>query len=173
MAHWRQHITNAERRGRRNQRCVHAASEATTTVRCDDNSNQFEYGYEAKLAPRCATGPVGRPDVSDRGVFYALRKTLHCAMKAAAVRPRPKIKRPSPPSLPKVLAPTGKAPPASKSTDALRRQQKLHQLELKRRRTNGLRFQLQWPPQRHPGLIWNPISRPEPVDNEMSNDLFG
>lgn len=164
MVHWRQHITNAERRGRRNQRCVIEASAAaatsTTVVRCDDNANQFEYGYEAKLAPRCASGPAGRPDVRDRGVYYTLRKSLRCALTAAvpAVRPPPA----------ETAKPGAISPQVSKA-EALRRQKKRQQLELKRRRTNGLRFQLI---QRQPVAV-RPVDRRSPdADNEMSNDLF-
>lgn len=168
MAHWRQHITNAERRGPRNQRCVTETSAVgaifTTAVRCDDNTNQFEYGYEAKLAPRCASGPAGRPDVRDRGVYYTLRRTLRCGLTAAVRRPPPPTK-PTKPTKPAAIAhSTGRA-------EALRRQQKRQQLELKRRRTNGLHFQLV---RRRPAGATGPVGvrRPTNDDNEMGNDLF-
>lgn len=74
---WRQPITNAVRQGRTNQRCVHDMSLAGgTRVRCTDNRNQFEYGYDAKMTPRCGTATV--PDAIGRDVYYTMRKTLRC-----------------------------------------------------------------------------------------------
>lgn len=81
---WRQPITNAVRRGRINQRCVQDLSLAGgARVRCTDNRNQFEYGYEAQWTPRCGNATV--PAAVGRGVYYTMRKTLRCQTAVAAV----------------------------------------------------------------------------------------
>lgn len=92
MTAWKQSVTNAARSGRINQRCVTDLSMAGgPRMRCNDNTNQFEYGYDIKLTPRCGSCPAGITDCVGRGVYYTMRKTLNCApVKRAARREQAK-----------------------------------------------------------------------------------
>lgn len=74
MSFWNQQITNAVRKGRINHKCV-ADPTQRSRMRCNSNEHSFEYGYDAKMTPRCDGGPDA---ALGRSVYYSMRKTLVC-----------------------------------------------------------------------------------------------
>lgn len=54
-------------------------------MRCNSNENSYEYGYDAKITPRCDGGPDA---AFGRGVFYSMRKTLACPSTVVKATPQ-------------------------------------------------------------------------------------
>lgn len=89
MSFWKQHITNAIRKGRSNQKCL-ADPTVPSRMQCNSNQYSFEYGFDAKMTPRCDGGP---DEALGRSVYYSMRKTLACPSTVVKATPQELAKR--------------------------------------------------------------------------------